>query len=343
MNRIVYFENKRIIEISKKELPTGNGNRIQKNAKIYIFEDGTFIKATDTKNKQFKYICCECGCENLSTTKPDYNYNKPYICNKCRGLNHNPFKGKKHTQEFKDKLSKERKGVWCVGENNPMYGKNWQDYTTQEVIDEHKRKLSERFSGENNPMYGKNIKDYMSEEKYELWKQHVKENGYHSKSQEKQLEISKKISEGQKRCQESDPEYYRKIKSHAGYISTYYQDRFKKTNPEILVENWLKEHNINYEYSCIMGSERVGLYQYDFIIHGKRILIEVNGDYWHGNPTKFNIDGSNGKRKLNDIQLKKIEKDKLKLDFAKKHNFEIIYIWEEEINNNNFSKLKILL
>lgn len=92
-----------------------------------------------------------------------------------------------------------------------------------------------------------------------------------------------------------------------------------------------------------MGSENVGIYQYDFIIHEKRILIEVNGDYWHGNPNSFNINGSDGKRKLNDIQLKKMEKDKLKLEFATKHNFKIIYIWEEEINNNNFSKLEILL
>lgn len=196
MERIVYFENKRIVEISTKELPTGYGNRIQKNAKVYIFEDGTFIKASNTKNKPFKYICCECGCENISKTRPDYKFNKPYICPTCRGLNHNPFKGKKHSQEFKDRLSKERKGVWGVGEKNAMYGKNWQDYTTQEVIEEHNRKLSEKFSGKNNPMYGKNIKDYMSEEKYELWKQHIKESGYHSKSREEQIRISKKISDG---------------------------------------------------------------------------------------------------------------------------------------------------
>lgn len=340
MVRIVYFEDKKIIEITKKKLP--NGNRII-NSKIYVFEDGTYIKATDTINKKFKYICCECGCETFSSTKPEYNQNNPYVCFTCRGLNHNPFKGKKHSQELKDRMSFERKGKWYLGENNPMYGKNWKDFTTQEIIDEHCKKLSERFSGENNPMYGKSIKDYMSNEDYELWKQHIKENGYHSKSEEEQKEISKKISDGQKKLMKSNPEYYHKIKSKAGYISTYSRERFKKTNPEIIIENWLKEHNINYDYSCIMGSEKVGLYQYDFIIHDKRILIEVNGDYWHGNPNLFNEDGSDGKRKLNQVQLEKIKKDKLKLDFAKKHNFELIYIWEEEIKNNDFSKLEILL
>ena len=99
-----------------------------------------------------------------------------------------------------------------------------------------------------------------------------------------------------------------------------------------------RRNNINYEYSPIMGS-----YQYDFIIHNKRILIEVQGDYWHGNPNLFNDDGSNGKRILNDIQKTKIEKDRQKLEFAKTHNFELICIWEEEINKGDFSKLEKIL
>ena len=86
---------------------------------------------------------------------------------------------------------------------------------------------------------------------------------------------------------------------------------------------------------------KISRFSYNFI-YGKRILVEVNGDYWHGNPNKFNIDGSGGKRKLNDIQINKIETDKLKLEFAKSHNFEVIYIWEEEINNGDFSKLYFL-
>ena len=306
MERIVYFENKRIVEISKKELPTGYGNRIQKNAKVYIFEDGSFIKATETKNKNFKYICCECGCEKFSTTKPEYS-NKPYICNTCRGLNHNPFKGKKHSQEFKDKLSKERIGVYA-GEKNPMYGKSWKDYTTQEVIEGHRQKQIDNYN--NLPI-------------------------------EEKQKRSENFSKLQKRLLEENPQKYREQRSKAGIITAKTR-AYQKTSIEIKVENWLKEHNINYEYSCIMG-HKDSCFQYDFIIHGKRTLIEVNGDYWHGNPNKFNIDGNNGKRKLNEIQLRGIEKDKIKKQFAEEHNFEVIYIWEEEINNNDFSKLEILL
>ena len=41
-----------------------------------------------------------------------------------------------------------------------------------------------------------------------------------------------------------------------------------------------------------------------------------------------------------DIRLKEIKK---KYEFAISHNFELIYIWEEEIKNGDFSKLDKLL
>lgn len=342
MKRIVYFNGKKIVDISTMELPSGYGNRINHNAKVYIFEDNTYIKASETNGKKFTYVCDECGVEIESTTKPEYNKDCPYICNKCRGLNHNGFKGKKHTQELKDKLSSDRKGTWCVGENNPMYGKNWKDYTTQDVIDLHNKRLSESFSGEKNPMYGKNIKDYMTADAYELWKKHVKENSYHSKSKEEQKILSKKMSDGQRALRDSNPEYYREIKARGGKATMSKPQSYEKSSIEVVVENWLVEHNVDFEYSPIMGSNGK-IYQYDFIVHKKRILIEVQGDYWHGNPNLFNEIGDNEKRKLNDIQKKNIKRDCCKLKFANEHNFEVIYIWEEDIKNGDFSKLDKLL
>ena len=47
------------------------------------------------------------------------------------------------------------------------------------------------------------------------------------------------------------------------------------------VYNWLKENNIVFEYSPIMQDYDGTNYQFDFIIKGKRILIECNGTYWH--------------------------------------------------------------
>lgn len=41
------------------------------------------------------------------------------------------------------------------GKNNPMYGKNWQDFSTPEKIELHKIHVSQAMSGKNNPMFGK--------------------------------------------------------------------------------------------------------------------------------------------------------------------------------------------
>ena len=339
----VYIDDKRIVGITKKDMPKDNGKQ-RKNTKVFILDDETYVRCTSVD--KFKYICDECGTEYETKTRPDsiFNFGKenerPYICNRCRGLNHNPFKGKKHSEEFKKRLSEERKGVWCVGENNPMYGVNWKDLVTQEVIAEHSRKLSERFSGENNPMYGKSWKDYTTQEVIDGHMQKQRDNYQNLSDEEKEIR-RQRMANNERRRRETDPEKYREEKSRAGKIGMSKREAYTKTQPEIIVENWLNENNIPNEYSPIMGDGNRN-YQYDFIIKGKRILVEVNGDYWHGNPNKFNLDGSDGKRKLNDIQIAKIETDELKLEFAKSHNFEVIYIWEEEINNCDFSKLYFL-
>jgi very-short-patch-repair endonuclease len=83
----------------------------------------------------------------------------------------------------------------------------------------------------------------------------------------------------------------------------------------------------------------LGYYQFDFGIKEERILLEVQGDYWHGNPSLFNENGEGGKRKLHEIQKTKIQSDKNKFKFALDNDFKIYYIWESDIKNNNFETL----
>lgn len=54
----------------------------------------------------------------------------------------------------------------------------------------------------------------------------------------------------------------------------------------------------------------------------------------------YNNDGSNGKKKLNDTQKNNMKRDIEKRNFAIEKNFKIIYIWESEIKNEDFSKIK---
>ena len=283
---------KKVLDIILKPTKKGKFHMVE----YFLLDDGTEVKADRC---EIQVQCHECG--KWKSYKYGKRYEeKEYLCFSCRSKGErNSFYGKKHSIEFRKHLSDERKGCWCVGENNPMYGKNAEDYMTPEAIAEKRRKQSKNVSGENNPMYGKNIKDFMPEEKYNKWLKHHAEAHLHF-SEEKKREISKKLSESQKRLQEADPIGYSEMKRHGGLASKSKPCAYVQTKPEMKMEQWLKEHNIDYDYSPIMGFKD-SCFQYDFIIHGKRILIEVQGTYWHGDPKRYNEDGSDGKKKLNDI------------------------------------------
>lgn len=70
---------------------------------------------------------------------------------------------------------------------------------------------------------------------------------------------------------------------------------------------------------------------FDFKISNTNILIEVNGDYWHCNPNKYNIDEvvkfPGEVRKVKDVW----KKDNDKRERVEKIGYKVIYIWEDEI------------
>lgn len=105
------------------------------------------------------------------------------------------------------------------------------------------------------------------------------------------------------------------------------------TKPHIKVNDLLSNMLIEYdnEYSCKYYSLDIYLSQYN-------LGIEIMGDYWHGNPNKYK------KEELNSYQLKDIKQDKSKHTYIHKYNnFEILYLWEDDINKNEeLCKLLIL-
>jgi G:T-mismatch repair DNA endonuclease (very short patch repair protein) len=100
----------------------------------------------------------------------------------------------------------------------------------------------------------------------------------------------------------------------------------KETLPEKLVREWLQENNI--EYIQEQGFFRK--YFADFFVPKNNIIIEVMGDYWHGNP---NIYGNN-KKPLNNEQVNRIQKDKEKRSDFQKFGFKYYEIWESDIYEN---------
>jgi very-short-patch-repair endonuclease len=69
-------------------------------------------------------------------------------------------------------------------------------------------------------------------------------------------------------------------------------------------------------------------FDYDFYIPSKKILLEIDGDYWHGNPEKFT--------ELNNMQRKNKGLDKLKTKHAADRNYQLHRFWENDIVNNRF-------
>ena len=76
-------------------------------------------------------------------------------------------------------------------------------------------------------------------------------------------------------------------------------------------------------------------FDYDFHIPSRNILIEVDGDYWHGNPEKFS--------ELNNMQRKNKGLDKLKTIHAERHNYTLQRFWETDIVNNRFEVVSKLI
>lgn len=113
-----------------------------------------------------------------------------------------------------------------------------------------------------------------------------------------------------------------------------YGDKYG-TLPERKVKQILLENNIIFEEQAkIMRDEFTSdghqkFYKPDFLI-GKKI-IEVNGDYWHANPLKYSI--------LNEKQISIQQNDQRKYKFYKENGYDLMVIWEMELNNS-YSDIK---
>ena len=72
-------------------------------------------------------------------------------------------------------------------------------------------------------------------------------------------------------------------------------------------------------------------YSCDNFLSNYNLIIEVMGDYWHGNPIRYNEEGF----LMNQIQTKTILKDKQKRGYIKNnYGYPILNVWETDIKKN---------
>jgi very-short-patch-repair endonuclease len=92
------------------------------------------------------------------------------------------------------------------------------------------------------------------------------------------------------------------------------------TSIEILMMNKLIEHNVEFipQYSLD------DIYFVDFYLPNYNIVIECDGDYWHGNPIRF----PNPTKQ----QLYQINHDKIKNGYIFKKKMKLFRFWECDLN-----------
>lgn len=114
-------------------------------------------------------------------------------------------------------------------------------------------------------------------------------------------------------------------KIRASTRSQFHREIFKKTKIEKKVDNLLRELGANFKYSFILAGR-----QYDFLLKDFNTVIELHGDFWHGNPEFW----GDGKRPLRDHQIMKKLDDVIKKRIAKENGYEYFEFWEYDIHNN---------
>ncbi len=100
---------------------------------------------------------------------------------------------------------------------------------------------------------------------------------------------------------------------------------FKKMNTlERLVANTLTEAGIEYTFQFFLQKDGC-CKAFDFKIKGTDILIEVDGDYWHGNPAV--------KHHWKDVDSVR-ENDEVKSKLAVNHGYTLLRFWESDIKHD---------
>jgi hypothetical protein len=102
----------------------------------------------------------------------------------------------------------------------------------------------------------------------------------------------------------------------------------------------LEENNIIYKSQYSMNN---GKYFYDFYIPEKNLIIEYNGDFWHGNPEKYNENDIIGIGSTKMKAKNKWEIDKNKKEYAILKGYEYITIWESDYLKNKNIIIELIL
>jgi|AntAceMinimDraft_17_1070374.scaffolds.fasta_scaffold70578_2 very-short-patch-repair endonuclease/endogenous inhibitor of DNA gyrase (YacG/DUF329 family) len=132
------------------------------------------------------------------------------------------------------------------------------------------------------------------------------------------------------KCRDKDPKRKEMLRN-----LNILQQNMKPNNLEKKGYKIIGDLGLKYKQQVLIGNK----FLVDAFISKYNLIIQFDGDYWHGNPKKYKI--------FSDRQKRRRIIDKSQNAYFKKCGFNLLRIWESEINNlkevlqNDYIKRKI--
>jgi len=101
---------------------------------------------------------------------------------------------------------------------------------------------------------------------------------------------------------------------------------------EKMVADELDKAGVSYYFQFFITENGI-CKSYDFKIRNKPLIIEVDGDFWHGNPKQ-----TNHYEKVNEVKMNDIFKEQM----ASRLGYKVIRIWESDIKKDPSHVIKII-
>ena len=222
------------------------------------------------------------------------------------------YKGQKHTEETKQKIRLARAKQVITEESKIKRSETQKGRIfSEESIQKMKDHALKRFSNkENHPFYGK-----------------------------KRPEVGKKISKalkGRTLEQLHSKEKADEIRAKISLARSYQIIPFYDTKIELKIQRFLEELGIKYIKQFYV-KEIKNKYRCDIFIPLFNLIIEIDGDYFHGNPKFYS------KEQLSEKQKEQKIRDKLRTDQLIQRGFRVIRLWENDIKAMTMLNFKELI
>jgi very-short-patch-repair endonuclease len=252
----------------------------------------------------------------------------------------------KKTAILVDKICQNCGVEFQIKESDLKYGRG--KCCSRKCVDENKKQT---YRGKNNPMFGKTHSEEERLHKSNIlinkWKNDIDFVNRVKKSKDKFFERAAIDGTWDRANEKREKTWLKKIGKKSNFVGKYgerecdktfmnergmtsieYAATFintERTSIEIFTEFILNENNI----------ENISQYNYkgfsfDFYLPKENILIECDGDYWHG---YGKLD-----EELDDTQKRSRKNDKIKNKLAKSANIKLLRFWEHEIHKEGFDK-----